>query len=210
MKFSGKPGRISFLPGLPGEFLANKKCLEKVPQKFLNISEVKHWRWKWQLQTWFFQSPPQGRLLFQILTFLGSDSFWLFWHHLNSDMETPWCVQKKAPEEHWYLCDGNQALKSKSVKCLPSNRVSQVLRARVFVTSDYFFIFSFHNFCYKPWVMLKSYFRTGYTLEQWEAGIGKVSNSTNRNPNRNKIGAVRFRRSIFSKYSEPYGSGVDG
>ena len=86
----GKPGRRMFLPGLPGEFLANKKCLEKVPQKFLNISEVKHWRWKWQLQTWFFQSPPQGRLLFQILTFLGSNPFWLFWHHLNTDMETPW------------------------------------------------------------------------------------------------------------------------
>ena len=90
LNFSGKPGRRSFLPGLPGEFLANKECLEKVPQKILKISEIKQWWWKWQLQTWFSQCPAQGRLLSQILKFLGFDSFWLFWHHLNSDMETPW------------------------------------------------------------------------------------------------------------------------
>ena len=46
LKFSGKPGRISFLPGLPGEFLANKKCLEKEPQKILKIMEVRHFNRK--------------------------------------------------------------------------------------------------------------------------------------------------------------------
>ena len=94
LKFSGKPGRRMFLPGLPGEFLANKKCLEKVPQKILDISGFKQWRQKWQFKSWFSQSPPQGRLLFQILKFYGSDPFWLFRHHLNSDMETPWYYLK--------------------------------------------------------------------------------------------------------------------
>ena len=40
----GKPGRRMFLPGLPGEFLANKECFEKVPQSFIKISEIKQWR----------------------------------------------------------------------------------------------------------------------------------------------------------------------
>ena len=56
---------------------------------------MKQWRWKWQLQTWFSQCPAQGRLLFQILKFLGSDPFWLFRHHLNTDMETPWELRKR-------------------------------------------------------------------------------------------------------------------
>ena len=51
LNFSGKPGRRSFLPGLPGEFLANKECLEKVPQKIVKIIQVRHFHWKW---------PPQG------------------------------------------------------------------------------------------------------------------------------------------------------
>ena len=75
LKFSGKPGRISLLPGLPGEFLANKKCLEKVLPKILKISWIRQWRWKWQLQTWLSLSPLPGRLLFQILEFFDLQPF---------------------------------------------------------------------------------------------------------------------------------------